>query len=386
LLGLPGRPALLATMHALIVATAFGLVLMAGQLRVSSPYLDVVTRYQSGDYARAIDEMRGFSIPGLSDRAERDLLALTCQQLTGIADCPRAQASKPVEFARVLEAWDTMIPPAAVVHIDTALSAQIAGRFDAAEAHRAVAWQLADWLTARIPADAPGREKRLDVQRRVWLVSLWLQQLRLDLVGMETPLARARQAYPGDALVALTVGSLHELRARPHVLVDASRGRQGNLATWRREEREFRLDNAAAAYREALALDKGLAEAHLRLGRVLALQRKFDEALSSLARVAETTEDRRLRYIAVMFEASISDSRGKPEAARKSYDEALRLWPGSQAASLAISLALAGAGDWDGAQKRLGPPPQDDPWWAYGLGQAWRIQSEIDALRRVVSR
>jgi tetratricopeptide (TPR) repeat protein len=364
----------------------------AGQLRVSSPYLDVVARYKSGDHARAVEDTVAFPLASLSRNAKRDLVDLTCQVLTGTVDCARARESKPVEYERVVEAWTTMLPPAAVLHIDAAVSSQAAGRFDAAAVHRSVAVEIADLIGSLVPADAPGRERRLEVQRGVWLVSIWLQQLRFELAEIEAPLARVRQALPKDPLAALAVGSLHEVRARPHALVEASHGRQGNLAAWRREERTYRLESAAAAYREALALDGKLAEAHLRLGRVLALQGKPDEAEASLARVPETTGDARWKYLSALFRASVAESRDQAGAARAAFEEAAKLWPASQASPLALSRLLAASGDWDSARQhlaRLEPAAggsQDDPWWAYDFGQAWRIESALAELRLVVSR
>ena len=98
---------------AAVLAAAFAGVGTAGsgapraavQVSVGSPYLDIVARYQSGDQPKAVADMAAYPTSGLRDRARKDLRDLTCQVLCGIADCRRARAEKPEEFARVLEAW-----------------------------------------------------------------------------------------------------------------------------------------------------------------------------------------------------------------------------------------------------------------------------------------
>ena len=110
-----------------------------GQVSVSSPYLDIVARYQSGDQSKAVADMSAYPTAGLRDRARKDLRDLTCQVLCGTADCRQARAEKPAEFERVLEAWAASMPAAAALHVDTAIQAQAEDRRDVAEAHRQIA-------------------------------------------------------------------------------------------------------------------------------------------------------------------------------------------------------------------------------------------------------
>jgi hypothetical protein len=116
------------------------------QVSVSSPYLDIVARYQSGDQAKAVADMAAYPTSGLRDRARKDLRDLTCQVLCGTADCRRARAEKPAEFERVLEAWSASMPAAAALHVDTAIQAQADERRDVAEAHRQLALELIDLM------------------------------------------------------------------------------------------------------------------------------------------------------------------------------------------------------------------------------------------------
>lgn len=388
-----------------------------GQVSVSSPYLDIVNRYQSGDQAKAVADMAAYPTAKLAERARKDLRDLTCQVLCGTADCRKARAEKPEEFERVLEAWGASMPAAAALHIDTAIQAQAEDRRDVAEAHRQLALELVDLMEqelapstggspiarpritegpafsgpTQIGAD-PRLARRAQASQLITLLSVWLLQLRGDLAQIQAPLARAQQRFPQDPMVALALGSLHEAHAAPDALVEASVGRQGNLEKWRQEERAFRLEQALAAYRQAVALDPTLAEAHLRLGHVLLLTGRAEEADASFARASAETGDKRWRYLAEMLRADAADARGDRAAARQRYEAALAAWPEAQSPVLALSRIDASAGEWTEAQARLAAlVPRtggraEDPWWAYGFGQAWRIDAGLTTLRRLVVR
>jgi Tfp pilus assembly protein PilF len=119
---------------------------------------------------------------------------------------------------------------------------------------------------------------------------------------------------------------------------------------------------------------------------------KTDEADAAFARASDATGDRRWRYLAEMLRADGADARGDRAAARQRYQAALEAWPEAQSPALALSRLEASAGDWPAAQARLavfGPRAggrPEDPWWAYGFGQAWRIDAGLVALRRLVVR
>ena len=384
------------------------------QVAVTSPYLDVVTRYQSGDQAKAVADMIAVPTSGLRDRARKDLRDLTCQVLCGTANCQKARSEKPEEFARVLEAWGASMPAAAALHVDTAVQAQAQDRPDIAEVHRALALELVDLMEAELGAPPPvvppkpnlaggpaftgptptgpdpAIARRAQASQLVTLLSVWLLQLRGDLAKIDAPLAKAQQRFPQDPLVALAVGSLHEAHATPSALVDASAGRQGNLEKWRQEERGFRLDAAQKAYTQAIALDPTMAEAHLRHGRVLQLLGRTTEAAAFDA--VPATADKRWRYLAEMFRADVAERARDHAGAKARYEAALSVWPDAQAAVLALSRIEASDGEWPAAQARLavlssraGGRPED-PWWAYAFGQAWRIDAGLATLRRLVVR
>jgi len=388
----------------------------AAQLRVSSLYLDIVSRYQQGDQQKAVAELGAVPVAGLREKTRKELRDLTCQVLCGTSDCRKAKAEKPEEFQRVIEAWSASMPAAAALHVETAIAAQAEDRGDVADAHRVIALDLVELMETELSAAAtappppapsadhpaftgptvtgPDRQlaRRAQAGQLVSLLSVWLLQLRGDLSAIQAPLARAQQRFPTDPLVALAVGSLHEAHAAPHVLVEGSAGRQGNLEKWRADERAYRLGEALTAYQHAIALDPTLAEGHLRLGRVLLLLGRGGEAEAAFAKVPESTADKRWRYLAEMFRADLADGAGNHAAARTRYEAALAIWPEAQAPVLALSRLSASEGDWPAAQARLATlAPRaggrgEDPWWAYGFGQAWRIDAGLETLHRLVVR
>jgi tetratricopeptide (TPR) repeat protein len=379
------------TRAVVVAVVAVTVVSATAQLRVSSPYLDVVERYRSGDYQRAIDEVAGFPASNLRERARRDLTELPCQVLTGTADCTAAREQKPREFERVIDVWATSLPAAAALHIDAAVATQRSGRLDVSTEHQRLAQDLAERALTAIPVGVAGRNQRVEVRRHVWLLSIWLLQLRHELKELEMLLTKAKAIFLRDGALLLASGSFHEVQARPWGLLDASESRQGNLEAWRLTERTWRLKSAESDYREATNADPTLAEAWLRLGRVLALQSRRDEAHVALARVPELTTDTRWRYLALLFRAAAYEADGKSEATEPSYRGALEVWPSSQAARLGLSRLRAERGAWDEARKELdgvggAGGSGDDPWWAYDFGQAWRIESDVTELRKLVPR
>jgi Tfp pilus assembly protein PilF len=93
-----------------------------------------------------------------------------------------------------------------------------------------------------------------------------------------------------------------------------------------------------------------------------------------------------------MLRADAADARGDRAAARQRYPAALEAWPEAQSPMLALSRLDASDGEWTAAQARLSTlvpragARAEDPWWAYGFGQAWRIDAGLATLRRLVVR
>jgi tetratricopeptide (TPR) repeat protein len=133
---------------------------------------------------------------------------------------------------------------------------------------------------------------------------------------------------------------------------------------------------AEKALRDTLALDPGLQEARLRLGKLLLDVGRAVEAESLLAEVDERAADARQRYLARLFLGRVAERLGRPEEALRLYRLALEAWPDSQAARLALAHALERSsgpaaplvlvGATLGASRR--PDRAKDPWWLYLAG------------------
>jgi tetratricopeptide (TPR) repeat protein len=167
----------------------------------------------------------------------------------------------------------------------------------------------------------------------------------------------------------------------------------GNRESWMNRERGFRLDRAAALYRKALAAPAPPPEAQIRLGRVLYLQGRLDEARSTFARLATGAEPQ-TRYLAALFAAGLEERASAPRAARRWYEAAMRAWPAGQAARISLARLMARDGDRAGAAALIAALPaqpsrldaRGDPWEWYHLGQAWRLEQGFVALRRDIHR
>jgi len=146
-------------------------------------------------------------------------------------------------------------------------------------------------------------------------------------------------------------------------------------------------------YRRVLAATPDDAEARLRLGRILALLQRPQEAVAELTRVSGNAADKRMRYLALLFLGDVLESAGQLQAAIPEYAKAAALEPGNQTAWLALGHALDRARDAEGARvvldlalgrgDRLRNGPID-PWWEYPFGVStpvgrllWELRAEL---------
>jgi len=143
-------------------------------------------------------------------------------------------------------------------------------------------------------------------------------------------------------------------------------------------------------YRKVLALAPDEAEARLRLGRMLALLQRTQEAVAELKQVPGAGADKRTRYLALLFLGDALQSAGQLQAAIPEYAKAAALEPGNQTAWLALGHVLDRAGDADAARVALdlalgrGDRLRDgpiDPWWEYPFGLSTRVGRLLWELR-----
>ena len=137
-------------------------------------------------------------------------------------------------------------------------------------------------------------------------------------------------------------------------------------------EVERRLDAAARAYREGIEAHPEVPEIHLRLGRVLALLDRLDEADRHLAMTMTLRPDPRQAYLTALFLGDLRERQRRPEDAMAAYASALQAWPGAQAPVVALARlrVLTGAADAGratlaGVHVERDMRERSDPWLGY---------------------
>ena len=243
-----------------------------------------------------------------------------------------------------------------------------------------------------VPADPVGAS----FARRWYLGVASYEQGLWDAGRARSLLEEARRRFPQDAELLVALGSVDEMEGSlpPPSPPPPAVARPGGIlvrsydasAHDRREE----LMKAEESYRQALALEPGLGEARLRHARVLARLGEGAESLAELGRVLEGPVDERARYLAHLFAGHVLEEGGRPEEAVAAYRRAVEAAPRCQAGRLALAHALDGLRSQEGAALVLlqAITPDDaeggrrDPWWTYPFGQADRVGSILDGLRR----
>lgn len=331
--------------------------------------------------------------PGRADAAAREALAFDPKELAGIlyaVDMVRL----PVERIDV----PNVLARGVVLHTDVATT-QLRGAQMADEASRG-GWAslhlgMAEGLVARLAYRDPSHP----------LVNHWyvaagaLLSSQLEVASAPAFVERALAVFPGDPALLLLAGAAHELRASPRVQ-DA----QDLSASTRHEIGDTRqnLRRAESLYRRALKVAPSQVESRIRLGRVLGLTDRHEEALTELE-AAERDVRRReaaggvvdrplLFYLALLLGEEL-DALNRPHDARRSYARALELYPGASSAWLDVSRLEWRSGTRAAAATAIGrttAPAQrsgvtDDPWRDYFCaGPARNVDPVLQALGAAV--
>ena len=245
-------------------------------------------------------------------------------------------------------------------------------------------WEMAMCLLDAIAFDERGEKgaPAADPFVRLWYGAVgrfMLLNSRLWLPHFD----RALQLFAGDAELLMLTGSLHETLATARIqdAVNGSdlrrpaldpRGRTTFYETGVRS-RGDELRIAESSFRRALAVDPDRIEARIRLGRVLALLGRQQDATSEL-RAGTQAADEQLRYYAWLFLGAVADG----EDARRAYEEAARLYPAAQSPRLAL-----------GDRAALLSLPNDhtsreDPWWTYHLFSGRNAGAAFDRLHALL--
>jgi tetratricopeptide (TPR) repeat protein len=252
-----------------------------------------------------------------------------------------------------------------------------------------VHWEIGRMLIdAIVPAGADKPAPGRDEMARQWYVATasWMQeQADHDSVHLD----RARAIFPKDPDVLFLSGCEHETYASPTI---QNAMREANLP---RGVRPFvdgdgtELHRAETFLRGALAARPDFGEARIRLGRVLALLDRHDEAAVEL-RTAIAPHDGESAYYRALFLGGEEEALGRLDAARDAYERAAILSNTAQSPWLGLSELARRRGDRGAALAALrhlfelpgDDSLHDDPLWTYHVDQARNTNPLLDALRK----
>jgi hypothetical protein len=251
-------------------------------------------------------------------------------------------------------------------------------------------WELARMLLDYVRPNGtdrvtPGRD---DMVRRWYRATAAWMQLHEDYDTLH--IDRARAIVPADPDIMFLSGCLRELYAAPLVqnaMREATppRGVAFDVGSDRAE-----LRHAETFFRGALAARPAFPEAHLRLGRVLALLERPADAVVELREALASTDESLLRYYGQLFAGGAEEALGRFDAAQEAYEAAAALYPTAQSPRIALSALARRRGDRGAALRAIqqmfelppAPPARDDPWWSYHLAQARNTDEWLEELRR----
>jgi tetratricopeptide (TPR) repeat protein len=264
--------------------------------------------------------------PFVVRRPKRPDLAIYLELLQGFQAGEVARASSGVmewrpqdleELAASLPREDTALRRAALL-LHTALAIRLWSNARSAEADAQIG----------IGRAVLGKDSPPDLHRD-WLLGLGYRHLTAATPAKALPFfEECARLFPDAADAWLGAGMCHELIAFPDGFAPAEQPAQDAA---RKAER---------CYREAARLDPRLAEARLRLGRVLGRTATLDEAEKELAAAVETSAEGPQTALAHVFWGGVRDAKGDLVGAVSHYEAALAADHGSETAAFALSEAL----------------------------------------------
>jgi len=200
---------------------------------------------------------------------------------------------------------------------------------------------------------------------------------------------RALQLFPNDPGLLFFAASAHESFAgvRTQSVMRSLKARRDVTFGVKDEGAELRL--AEQLYKRALDRNPKLVEARIRLGRVLGLRGRHDEAIEQLKQ-GLTAGEPLLRYYANLFLGGEFEALGNGAEARRSYERAAAIEPLAQSPLFGLSRLAEQAGDRAAAREAIARvlqlSPNDyertDPWWVYEMAQSRDVDLLLADIRR----
>jgi len=252
----------------------------------------------------------------------------------------------------------------------------------------AVHWDIAYTLLDRIPNGAkPAPQGDLTVRHWYHATIAYFQGTAMyDPQHFE----RALRLFPTDAEVVFQAGCLHESLASSRVqeVLRSATIPRGMAPSFKSEKAE--LETAERFFRGALELDPSRQEIRVRLGRVLGLLDRHEQAAAELRQVTDDVDQMALRYYTALFLGREEEMLGRRDAAREAYERAAAMFPLAQSPLIALSHLARDAGERDRAlasiQRVLELPSHEmdrrDPFWVYHFIQARHLDELLDELYR----
>ena len=282
-----------------------------------------------------------------------------------------------------------LVEAAVVLHAEVGLLALQASSPVDAGSHLARSVALFEWSrgAARRLREPPDRlPPAFDIRERIAPRDFYLALAATALFFGHGPAARtyaerAVKASPRDAEVYLVLGCAAEYAANDQVL-------KKDAAATRRFRRE-----AESALRQALAIDPGLVEAHLRLGHVLLAEGRLTEAEPVLAEAEARAGDGRGRYLARLFLGRAADAPAAAPVTPRSCTAApsrrgrrrrrpVSRWPTPSRSEGDPSAARAQVAVSLEASRQDDRPA--DPFWGYRFGPPGAAKAVLDRVFAVI--
>lgn len=375
------------------------------------PSADAQSSQDSRDFAAWVAAVQSH-IPGAVDEAVARVAPWSRGQLEALL--PQLSRQRPDERLRLVERALVLhtdiaiqhrrpdgyhgVPPtlyAAMMFRDGQVTGQTTGTFH---------WEFARKLIDRLSrTDAQVRVGRQFYRATGALLQQWREYSELRL-----HLASARRLIGEDPVLLMYEGTFYQAHAAPrmqrffddqerHIIARESAASAGGITTMqalipsvdrRPSVRDIRRQ-AEVLFRQAIALDPSLAEAHIRLAHVLADQGEHDAAQETLVRVMAGPLPGRLEYYARLLDGRLARARNDLDSAHAAFERASAIVPDASTPLYALSELAIARGDNARGLRYLQSvethTPEQDPWWTFDRIHAPSADVLIEQMRTSVT-
>ena len=245
-----------------------------------------------------------------------------------------------------------------------------------------------NWDYARDLLDAVTPAPEADETVALWYRTIGAMFASSYSFGEAWPhIERARVLFPNDAGILFGDAAVQETLASPRIqdYVRVTKLPNGQRFLFVESE-SYHLQVAVGLLKRALFLDPAHAEARLRLGRVLSQMGRHAEALAELQAVPPQ-QDTVVTFYTHLVRGDVERAMARYDAAQRSYQQALELFPSAQSARMALGHLARLRSNRDAALALLQPaltaplPRTGDPWWDYFRGDGRNSEALFRRLR-----